>query len=61
MKFKENATINTSDFWNDLFDGYINLEELLENEKDIEEVKNAIKVLKTFYFQSINQNVLEED
>jgi hypothetical protein len=34
---------------------------LLENEKDIEEVKNAIKVLKTFYFQSINQNVLEED
>lgn len=49
MKIKENVTIFTSDFWYDLFQGgYIKPEEILENESDIEDVKNAIKVILDF-------------
>lgn len=49
MKIKENVTIFTSDFWYDLLQGgYIKPEEILENESDIEDVKNAIKIILDF-------------
>lgn len=49
MNIKENAAIFTSDFWYDLFQGgYIKPEEILENESDVQNVKNAIKVILDF-------------
>lgn len=49
MKIKENATIVTSDFWYDLFEGgYIKPEEILEYDSDVENVQNAIDVILNF-------------
>ena len=49
MKIKENCEASTDDFWYDLTDGgYLDPEEILEDEKDIEAVKKAISVLREF-------------
>lgn len=49
MKIKENCSVSTSDFWYDLTDGgYLNPEEILEDEKDVKAVNDAIKVLMNF-------------
>ena len=49
MKFKNKAKIKTSDVYYDLFDGgNIKPERLLENQKDIDEVQNAISVIRRF-------------
>ena len=49
MKIKENCEASTDDFWYDLTDGgYLDPEEILEDEKDIEVVKKAISVLREF-------------
>lgn len=45
MRFKENIKIKTDDFFYDLFDEKIKVEDLLEDEKDINTVKNAKQVL----------------
>lgn len=60
MKFKEGATIETSEFWYDLMDGgYIKPEELLE-EPDAIRVRKAMRVLQEFYDEADEQEVLEE-
>lgn len=49
MKIKENCSVSTSDFWYDLMDGgYLKPEEILEDEKDVKAVNDAIKVLMNF-------------
>ena len=49
MKIKNNAKIETSDFYYDLFDGgYIKPEEVLESEEDIKRVQEALGVINTF-------------
>jgi len=49
MKIKKGLEISTSDFWYDLTDGgYLNPEEILENQAEILVVKEAIKTLKNF-------------
>ena len=49
MKIKENCSVSTSDFLYDLMDGgYLNPEEILEDEKDVKAVNDAIKVLMNF-------------
>ena len=49
MKIKEGLEVSTGEFWYDLTDGgYIKPEEMLVDEKDIEAVKQAIKVIKEF-------------
>jgi hypothetical protein len=59
MKIKENCDITTSDFWYDLTDGgYLKPEEILENEEDVEKVKNAIDVLMDF--QSSCEDQIED-
>ena len=49
MKVKDGAFITVDDFWHDLFrGGYVKPENILENQDDIDAVKNAISVLKDF-------------
>ena len=60
MKFKKNATIETSDFWYDLLDGgYIKPEELLEEAIDISIVEEAIAILLEFYKSAEEQDAIE--
>ena len=60
MKFKKNATIETSDFWYDLLDGgYIKPEELLEEAIDISIVEEAIAILLEFYESAEEQEIIE--
>lgn len=50
MKIKEGVEVGTDDFWYDLFYGvYIVPENILEDSRDIEKVKNAIEVLRDFH------------
>jgi hypothetical protein len=61
MKFKEGATVTTSDFWYDLTDGgYIKPKDLLENLDDILSVERAKELLLEFKRQAEAQGVLEE-
>jgi hypothetical protein len=50
MEFKKDADcIPSSDFWYDLTNGgYFNPEDFLENEEDIQKVKEAVILLKQF-------------
>lgn len=60
MKFKESATIVTDDFWYDLLEGYINPEELLQDQKDIVRVHRAIATIRLFEMEAVKQGVIEE-
>ena len=58
MELRKNAKIETGEFWYDLFDGgYIDPEEILENQKDIDSVLNAIDVLNKF--RSACEDIIE--
>ena len=60
MNFKKDVEIITSDFWYDLFHGgYIKPEELLEDKNDIDNVKNAVEVLKKFYQSAQNNDIIQ--
>lgn len=60
MKWKKDAEIVTSDFWYDLTDGgYIVPSELLEDEEEIAEVENAIKVLRKFLRSAQENEIIE--
>lgn len=49
MKIKPDCAAQTDDFWYDLFDGgYLTPESLLEDEEDIQKVKEAMAVLSEF-------------
>ena len=49
MKIKEGTEVSTSEFWYDLTSGgYLRPDEILENENDIEKVKQAIDTLMEF-------------
>lgn len=49
MKIKEGLEVSTGEFWYDLTDGgYLKPEEILVDEKDIEAVRKAIKIIKEF-------------
>ena len=49
MKIKNNLDIAIGDFWYDLFEGgYIKPEDILQDQKDVENVKLAIKTLASF-------------
>ena len=49
MKIKEGVEVSTSEFWYDLTSGvYLRPEEILEDESDIEKVKQAIETLMEF-------------
>ena len=56
MKVKENCEAYTSEFHYDLFlGGYLKPENILENQEDIERVKNAIAVINEFEESCISQ------
>lgn len=49
MKIKEGLDVHTDDFWYNLTEGgYLKPEELLEDSKDVERVKEAIAVINEF-------------
>ena len=57
MKIKKDCTATTSDFWYDLTSGgYLKPEDILENQEDVDRVKNAIAVLLEFE-QSCNEQI----
>ena len=59
MKLKKDASVTTSDFWYDLFDGgYIVPEDILENQDDINLVNHAIEALEDF--RESLEEILEE-
>lgn len=62
MKFKKNAKdldVCTSDFWYDFFDGgYIVPEELMSDEDEIDAVNIAARVLKKFYNELIDKEII---
>lgn len=47
MKLK-NKIIETDDFYHDLIDEKIKLEDILQNKEDIDKISNAIKILQEF-------------
>ena len=56
-KVKKGVRVSSSDLWYDIIHGgYIDPEEILENEEDIKEVNNAIKVLIKFE-ESCNEQI----
>lgn len=60
MKWKKDVEIVTSDFWYDLTDGgYIKPSELLEDENEIKQVEQAIKVLKEFKRSAENEDIIQ--
>ena len=60
MKCKKNVTLDTSDFYYDLFlGGYISPYEYLEKEEDADEVRDAIAVIKEFQDSLVEQEVME--
>ena len=49
MKIKNGCTASTDDFWYDLtIGGYLKPENILEDQKDIKKVKEAIEILIEF-------------
>lgn len=48
MKIKDNLEVSTAEFWYDINNGYINPDEILVNQKDIDKVNEAVRVLKEF-------------
>ncbi len=55
MKLKENANIDelysavdNEGFWYGLTNGYLDINDVLDDEKDIRKVKDALKILKEF-------------
>lgn len=55
-----NKHITTDDFWYDLFDGgYIRPEELLQDRKDVNEVKNAIDLLLEFRREAESNGIID--
>ena len=59
METLEIDTLYTTDFWYDLFEGgYIRPEKLLANPTDVENVKNAIKILEDFQRSVIGKNII---
>jgi len=55
MKIRNGAEAATDSFWHDLSEGYINPEDILEEESDILKVKSAILVLGKFYNACVEQ------
>ena len=49
MNIKIEAEASTDDFWYDLSEGYIKPEGMLEEQNDIDRVKQAISVIEEFY------------
>ena len=62
MTFKERKEpIPTSDTYYDLFlGGYLKPKELLTNKDEVIKVEQAIKVVKQFLYEAIEQGVIEE-
>ena len=48
MRIKPNCEASTDDFWYDLCEGYLNPEEILEDQEDVLRVQEAIATLKEF-------------
>jgi len=48
MRVKEGANIQTSNFINDIFEGYIKAESVLVDQADIERVNEAIRTIQEF-------------
>jgi hypothetical protein len=49
MKIKDDASVTTGDFWYDFFEGgYIEPEELLESQEDIDKVTAARETIEAF-------------
>ena len=48
MKLKKNCGVSSSEFWYDLVDGYLNLDDMIEDELNIKKIRDAIRVLKDF-------------
>ena len=60
MVFKKNASIETDDFWYDLFEGgYIKPSKLLENKEEVKRVNEAIKTLKEFCKAAEDQEIIQ--
>lgn len=61
MEFKKNAKIKTDDFFYDLFlGGYIKPADILVNDVDIQSVENAISVIREFYDDADEANIIED-
>ncbi len=55
MKIKEGLEVSTSDVWYDLNEGYLRLENILEDEIDIHYMYEAINLINEFYDSCVEQ------
>lgn len=49
MEVRDGAKITTSDFWYDLFEGYIKPEEVLLHQDDVADVQRSMVTLQIFH------------
>lgn len=60
FKFKENYAIVSSDLYYDLFiGGYIKPEKFVEDESQLEEIKEAISLVKSFIDEAKEKGVID--
>ena len=61
FKFKEGAEVYSSDWFYDMtYGGYIKPEELLEDEKQVAEVKSALQTIMRFFEEAEENEVILE-
>ena len=61
MEFKKNVKITTDDFFYDLFlGGYIKPADILVNDVDRQGVENASSVIREFYDDADEANIIED-
>jgi hypothetical protein len=62
MKFKKmKHQLYTDDFWYDLTDGgYIHPKDILEDQKDIDKINNALSLIERFKSECFHEGIIEE-
>lgn len=60
FKFKEGASVASSEWWYDLAEGYIDPDELLEDKEQADKVNEAVNLINEFFSQASAAGAIEE-
>lgn len=60
FEFEDGVSVSSSDYWYDLNEGYINLEELLKSKEQADKVYEAISIINAFFTQAEEKGAIKE-